>query len=64
MTYLQSAGGEEEGFILEYQEGSLEEHFIATNMDIPEADILKAFTAYLKGDSAWKDAFEWENMEM
>lgn len=64
MTYLQVANGDEDGFILEYQNGSLAEHYIAENTDIPEEDILRAFVSYLKGDNAWKEAFEWEKMEM
>ena len=27
MTYIQTAGGSEEGFVLEYQDGSLDRHF-------------------------------------
>ena len=62
MTYVQSAVShlEGEGFILEYQDGSLNQHYVATDCNIPLETILKIFLAYLKGDSSWKTDFLWE----
>jgi hypothetical protein len=62
MNYIQSALSdfEGEGFILEYQEASLDKHFSATDKNISKDDILSVFLAYLKGDSSWKEKFNWE----
>jgi len=62
MNYIQAALSdfEGEGFILEYQEASLDKHFSATDKNISKEDILSAFLAYLKGDSSWKEKFSWE----
>ena len=62
MNYIQAALSdyEGEGFILEYQEGSLDKHFSATDNNISKDVILSVFLAYLKGESAWKEQFNWE----
>ena len=62
MNYIQAALSdyEGEGFILEYQEGSLDKHFSATDNNISKDVILSVFLAYLKGDAAWKEQFNWE----
>lgn len=64
MTYLQVAVGDGDGFILEYQDGSLEEHYIAEDTEISEDAIIRAFAAYLNGDNEWKEAFEWEHLDL
>lgn len=65
MTYIQAALShfEDEGFILEYQEGSIEQHYTATEKRIPKEAILSAFFAYLKGDASWKNAYLWEKTD-
>jgi hypothetical protein len=62
MNYIQAALSdfEGEGIILEYQEGSLDKHFSATDKNISKEVILSVFLAYLKGDAAWKEKFDWE----
>lgn len=66
MAYIQAAigEGEEDGFILEYQDGSLDRHYVASNRDIPQEEILKAFLAYLTGDESWKSNYLWETADM
>jgi hypothetical protein len=62
MHYIQTAIGEkeEEGFILEFQDGSLDKHFIATDRDLELEKIIEIFIAFNKGDENWKSDFEWE----
>ena len=62
MNYIQTAIGEkeEEGFILEYQEGSLDKHFIATDRDLELDRIIEIFIAYNNGDEKWKSDFQWD----
>lgn len=59
MTYVQ-AGLTENGFVLEYQEGSLAEHYVATVYLEPE-EVSSVFTLYLYGNEAWKKAYTYRN---
>ena len=43
MTYIQVAGGPRTGFLLEYQEGSLEKHYSCTELDLGTSDVIQAF---------------------
>jgi uncharacterized membrane protein len=61
MTYLQASGSVKDGFSLEYQNGSLKEHYCCLN-DLPLEDVTSAFQAYAKGNSGWQTAFDWEPM--
>lgn len=62
-TYIQTLV-EEDGLVLEYQEGSLEEHYGVVG-DLPSAQqVADAFAAYAEGDDAFKSGFEWEQMEL
>jgi hypothetical protein len=62
MNYIQAAPGdfEGEGLVLEYQDGSLDRHFSASDTNISKELILSVFLAYLKGEDSWKDKFVWE----
>ena len=62
MNYIQAAPGdfEGEGLVLEYQDGSLDRHFSASDTNISKELILSVFLAYLKGEDSWKDKFIWE----
>ncbi len=60
MTYIQTAGGPNSGFILEYQDGSLDKHFTCTNQNLTAAQVVNAFQSYTKQDGRWQQEFEWE----
>ncbi len=49
LTYVQTEGGPDRGFVLEYQEGSPERHFRTRD--------------YASSDEAWKGQFQWEKEE-
>jgi hypothetical protein len=61
-SYVQTAGGIKKGtLMLEYQDGSIDEHYRATGYPTTE-DVIAAFTAYLRGDGWWEGQFIWERM--
>ncbi len=63
MNYIQAALSdfeEEEGMLLEYQEGNLDKHFHATDTNITKDQVLAAFLLYLKADASWKEQFSWK----
>ena len=64
MTFIQAMGSPAEGFGLEYQEGSLDQHFECTSQDLTAEHVVLAFRSYLRGETAWKTAFTWERMEL
>ncbi|TMQ33221.1 MAG: hypothetical protein E6K70_14295 [Planctomycetota bacterium] len=65
-TYIQCAKkrrppGE---YDLEYQAGSLEEHYRAIDRPIDYGRVLQALCNYLKYDASWRDNFRWEKMSL
>ncbi|MCA9298237.1 MAG: hypothetical protein KDA28_04175, partial [Phycisphaerales bacterium] len=62
MSYMQTASHDDGTFALEYQEGSLDEHFetAACSLD----DVIRAFQSYARDDDAWRTAFPWVRMEL
>ena len=57
-TYLQCHGGKSVGYSLEYQEGSLDEHYECSD-DLTEKDVIEVFQAYRNEDESWKAKFSW-----
>ncbi len=62
MTYIQTCGDERGGFELEYQEGSTERHYCASDSAIPLDEILRAFREYRDGCGDWKERFQFERI--
>jgi hypothetical protein len=62
-SYMQTAGGARGGFVLEYQEGSLDQHFQAVDTNITADRVVAALVSYLRGESAWKAQFTWAKMK-
>jgi hypothetical protein len=63
LTYIQAAGSSQDGFILEYQAGDTDEHFLCHDRRSLN-EITTAFIDYAKGNESWCSAFRWEKMEM
>lgn len=64
-TYMQCAQNSDESsgeFVLEYQEGSLDQHYHAVDGPVTLERVKAAFGKYLRGDASWRDDFEWERM--
>ncbi len=64
--YMQCAAQEEPAgeYILEYQDGSLREHFEAVDRPITLQRVTVAFLKYLRGDTSWQSDFRWEKMNL
>ncbi len=63
MTYLQTSNWQNRGFFLEYQDGSLEEHF-QVPAPLKRAQVEQAFFWYAANDGKWKSAFLWRRMPL
>jgi len=63
-TYMQTAGDRQSGFVLEYQEGDLNNHYQATNRQISLAEVTAAFMAFRRGLTDWKTRFTWEKINL
>ena len=64
MTYIQVSGDKTAGFALEYQQGSMDAHFRATDMNVPLQQAIEAFIAYRDGSTSWRDSFSFDNMTL
>jgi hypothetical protein len=60
LTYIQTAGGPSEGLILEYQQGSTDQHFRSARNDLPISTVTRAFQLYAEHDSSWRSVAAWE----
>ena len=55
LSYMQT-----DGFVLEYQEGSVDYHCYCPNGFVSADNAAQAFLSYARGDDEWKQAFQWE----
>ncbi len=62
-TYIQAMVDPDEGMLLEYQDGSVEEHFGVAETPTKTA-VVAAFLSYAAGTDEWKTRFEWARMEL
>jgi hypothetical protein len=65
-VYIQCAERKEPpyDYVLEYQDGSLNEHYQAVDGPISLERVQEAFVKYLHGDASWRFDFEWEKMKL
>jgi hypothetical protein len=65
-VYMQCAQRKERpyDYVLEFQDGSLDEHYQAVDGPIPLERVLAAFVKYLRRDASWRFDFEWEKMDL
>jgi len=63
LTYLQAAGTSQDNFVLEYQEGDTDEHFVCPDR-LSLNQITTAFMAYAQGNPSWRYAFRWEKLAL
>ncbi|AKE52729.1 hypothetical protein TQ33_1789 [Kangiella geojedonensis] len=59
MTYMQTLWTPD-GFILEYQEGSIAEHYVAEELLTADA-VCDVLTQYLQGVEEWRSAYQFSN---
>lgn len=62
--FIQAAGDEHSGYVLEYNDGSPKEQFRATRRSITGAELRSALIAYLNRDRAWQSQFSWEKFKL
>jgi hypothetical protein len=61
-TYLQASGSAASGLTLMYQDGSVARRYRSLDK-LPLAQVTDAFQQYLRGESAWRESFRWEEDE-
>jgi len=49
-------------YALEYQDGSTEQHYRATDFRLPLDRVITAFKKYLNDDDSWKADFKWKRL--
>ncbi|MCG8525535.1 MAG: hypothetical protein MI748_04080 [Opitutales bacterium] len=62
MTYLQCIGDSSVGYIVEYQEGSTDQHFTTKDGHIDTSRTLTIFKMYADQNPDWKNQTSWEKM--
>jgi hypothetical protein len=63
MTYIQTVRTPDGRFGLEYQAGSLDEHYECYE-DLDEATVRRVFLLYLRDDPRWHEERQWEKMDL
>ena len=64
LTYMQTAGAPEGGFMLEHQAGSLDAHYACASAPLSFDEIAQAFSWYASGDDRWRTGYEWQLEEI
>ena len=60
--YIQSTGEGDEGYELEYRDGSGDQHYRATTV-LSKDEVKEAFLDYLHGRSQWRTRWTWEKLD-
>jgi len=63
-TYLQAHGSPEEGFSLEYRDGSPDDHYRSRSSDTSLQTTIDVFQAYRRDDADWGEAVEWTEVDI
>lgn len=63
ISYLGGSKKKSSGFVLEYQDGSLDEHYQAIE-PLKRDQVLQAFEWYLQRDRRWISAFVWKKIPL
>ena len=60
LSYIQTRNIVGNGYALEYQEVTRDEHYICSKAHLSVEDIAKAFQSYFSEDEHWKKDFDWK----
>ena len=60
LVYLQASGSVQKGFTLEYQDGSLDQHYRSGATALPLDEATVVFQKYARGDASWRDGIMWD----
>ncbi len=63
-TYMQIATDSPNGFVLEYQVDSVDDHYESAENHIPLERVIQAFQAYAEGDDSWRTRFTWRKLDL
>jgi hypothetical protein len=58
--YIQTHGGPADGFVLEYRDGSEDEHYRCSRAGLSLDEVLAAFMSYQRGDGAYQQSLPWQ----
>jgi hypothetical protein len=61
-TYLQTAPNGDGTYLLEFQDGSLDQHYRASR-PLQLDDLIGAFGAYRRQDASWRSRYEWQKID-
>jgi hypothetical protein len=64
MEYVQIAFGKGGGLVLEYQDGSIKDHFQSKRSDLTATEVADVFYAFGNGQTNWKHSLEWDRTEI
>ena len=62
LTYIQTGRQPNDEYVIEYQEGSLREHFQTFTTDLH--CVIDVFQSYAAGNDSWKQVCEWERVDL
>ena len=62
-TYMQVAGGPG-SYKLEYQDGSIEDHYSCSRSDLSADDVVNALLSYYRLDNRWRDDYPWQPLDL
>lgn len=62
-TYMQTLWTPE-GFVLEYQEGSVDQHYRSVRRDLGAADVIRALCKYVESDGAATPELEFQRVKI
>jgi hypothetical protein len=62
-SYLQTSVAGEGGFLLEFQQGSTDQHYRASRT-VSLDQTLRAFRSYLSQDGRWRTALDWQRLHL
>jgi len=61
--FIQTFGTPSQGYILEYQDGGLDQHFRSTKENLTIAEVIRTFQDYATGSSTWKAELKWKILD-
>jgi hypothetical protein len=62
LTFIQAALKEDSSWVVEFQDGHLDQHFRTSQ--IVTANVIQLFLSYLHGEESWRESVDWEPIEL
>jgi hypothetical protein len=64
MNYIQCSRNAKTGFMVEYREGSADDHYGSEKNDLDTETVSTIFSGYVTGDTAWKNGIRWAKLTL